>query len=244
MRLCPRCNTENPDDAIYCLNCGLKLPGTMLAIVCPNCGKVCPLGTKQCPVCHHRLPQKAQRLPVPQSSRRLNSKVLGIIAGIALVIFVAFMAYNLNHGFTNISNSPYTVINISYYRNHQQKIITQYFIVKQFVGQKSQDRFEMAYLGAGKKGLNQVRNNDIGRLQKIFKNAPHYQFKVSQRQANLTGPYPTKIKLTRQMVRSNNSISVTKFPDFEKRLFRCRVSGKPQYRYIRLWDTVTTVNDD
>lgn len=57
MKKCPYCNTLNPDDAEVCENCGKQLKGQMLALVCPNCGKVNALGSRECSVCHTKLSQ-------------------------------------------------------------------------------------------------------------------------------------------------------------------------------------------
>lgn len=55
MKKCPYCNTLNPDDAEVCENCGKPLKGQMLALVCPNCGKVNALGSRECSICHTKL---------------------------------------------------------------------------------------------------------------------------------------------------------------------------------------------
>ena len=43
---CPRCSQENPDEARFCLHCGVQL-----AISCPGCGAVQPPGGRFCPEC-------------------------------------------------------------------------------------------------------------------------------------------------------------------------------------------------
>lgn len=244
MRICPKCNTKNQDDAVYCINCGAKLPGTMLALVCPNCGKVCPLGTKECPNCHHALPKNSRKVPMPrQSSRRFSKNFLRAIAGIAVILFVAFMAYSLGKGYTARSNSPYTVVTLTYYRSHQTQAMTQYFIVKQHIRSQQQTHFVIAYLGSGKAGQNRVRNNDIGVLRDRFNASTHYRFYIGNKRSNLSGPNRTKIDLSRQYV-IRKSDKGSQFPTFKKRLFRCQVNGKPQYRYIHFDSPIANVNDD
>ncbi|MCC4340511.1 zinc-ribbon domain-containing protein [Limosilactobacillus reuteri] len=76
MKKCPYCNTLNPDDAEVCENCGKPLKGQMLALVCPNCGKVNALGSREwalCPVKYtDQIDKNFRRLDcgiVPRSSR-------------------------------------------------------------------------------------------------------------------------------------------------------------------------------
>ena len=47
---CPECQFENPEEAIFCNDCGNKLE-----FACPECGKVNPLGSKFCNECGQRL---------------------------------------------------------------------------------------------------------------------------------------------------------------------------------------------
>lgn len=179
-----------------------------------------------------------------QPSRRVSKNFLRAVAGIAVILFVAFMAYNLGKGYTTRSNSPYTVVTLTYYRSRHTKAITQYFIVKQHIRSQQQTHFLMAYLGNGKTGQNRVRNNDIGVLRDRFNASPHYRFYVGKKRSDLTGPNRTKINLNRQYVLEMNDSSTSQFPTFKKRLFRCRVNEKPQYRYIHLDSPIANVNDD
>ena len=63
---CPKCLTENPDDAKYCGQCVAKLE-----MVCPHCGKLNPPGNKFCNECAHDLkqtePTPAINYSVPQT---------------------------------------------------------------------------------------------------------------------------------------------------------------------------------
>lgn len=54
--LCPQCGTELPDGALFCSNCGVKVPmkvneSTSDVIYCTNCGKSMPKGQKFCNIC-------------------------------------------------------------------------------------------------------------------------------------------------------------------------------------------------
>jgi class 3 adenylate cyclase/tetratricopeptide (TPR) repeat protein len=47
---CPNCQTPNPDDARFCMNCG-----TNLLLACSNCGTELPAGAKFCSNCGHKV---------------------------------------------------------------------------------------------------------------------------------------------------------------------------------------------
>lgn len=50
-KICPTCETENPNDASFCLSCGAKIG----IAKCPACGRESPAGAKICPYCGKRL---------------------------------------------------------------------------------------------------------------------------------------------------------------------------------------------
>ena len=57
---CPNCQTINPPNAKFCLECGNRL------IVCPNCGTVNPPGARFCIECGTRLqPVGDNTTPLP-----------------------------------------------------------------------------------------------------------------------------------------------------------------------------------
>lgn len=73
---CPRCKTNNPDDAIKCQHCGLKLKD-----VCPKCKTLNPLGQEKCINCNLRLlifcPKcKTPNRPTQKNCRKCNYQIL------------------------------------------------------------------------------------------------------------------------------------------------------------------------
>jgi class 3 adenylate cyclase/tetratricopeptide (TPR) repeat protein len=55
---CPRCQTENPPQAKFCLECAAPLPRP-----CANCGTQLPASAKFCPECAHPVPRPAAAEP-------------------------------------------------------------------------------------------------------------------------------------------------------------------------------------
>lgn len=56
MLTCPRCQTENPDDAQFCDSCGSRLGAsaagpTAASTTCPSCGRPAPAGAQFCASC-------------------------------------------------------------------------------------------------------------------------------------------------------------------------------------------------
>ncbi|NVM26305.1 MAG: zinc ribbon domain-containing protein [Desulfobacterales bacterium] len=59
---CPNCQHENPEDSIFCNECGKKLE-----LVCPECGKANQPGSKFCNKCGQDLTKPTQAPPVDYS---------------------------------------------------------------------------------------------------------------------------------------------------------------------------------
>src|SRR5688572_6918358 len=59
---CPAYRHENPAEAKFCLECGVRL-----TITCPNCGTELPLSAKFCLECGHRVTASGAAM-VPQSA--------------------------------------------------------------------------------------------------------------------------------------------------------------------------------
>ena len=49
---CPKCQTENPEGAEFCIECGQSL---RLELLCPQCSHANPKGAKFCEKCGHSL---------------------------------------------------------------------------------------------------------------------------------------------------------------------------------------------
>ena len=78
---CQRCGTENPADAVFCKQCGMKLS----AGTCPACGKTLPENARFCSFCGTPVPAQTvpqQPAPKPRASAKSKDtaqKVLGYV---------------------------------------------------------------------------------------------------------------------------------------------------------------------
>ena len=71
---CPRCQTENPPQAKFCLECA-----TPLARTCSHCGAALPASAKFCPECAHPVAVSAATQPryaSPETPKHLAEKIL------------------------------------------------------------------------------------------------------------------------------------------------------------------------
>ncbi len=69
--LCPRCNSENPDDARFCGECGSEI---VALEACPDCGHDVPPGTKFCFGCGRQRHGPGSTAPEPRERGRGRRK--------------------------------------------------------------------------------------------------------------------------------------------------------------------------
>jgi uncharacterized membrane protein YvbJ len=55
---CPKCQSENPEDSKFCLECGKKME-----LESPSCGKSLPINAKFCNECGHNLTLPSKPTP-------------------------------------------------------------------------------------------------------------------------------------------------------------------------------------
>ncbi|WP_242363884.1 double zinc ribbon domain-containing protein [Limosilactobacillus antri] len=133
MKICPKCNGTNPDQAEFCRLCGAKLQYN-LTIKCPHCGRLCSLDRKRCPNCGTQLPtiNGKPKLKLLSPHSWLGNKKLLIKFGAALVIIAGILSV-----IGVLSNSTYIFhasagrkIQISYQDQHHQTIRNEYYDVR------------------------------------------------------------------------------------------------------------------
>lgn len=243
---CPHCHTINAAGKRYCQNCGKKRPAPQLVIECPNCGQVSPIGTQTCPNCHRPLPQNdVKKLfnTTPITSRRLPTRVLRYLAGLLVIIFAAWMAYNISANFSARNNSPFVVVRFDYYSASHHRLYADYYVAHQTVSPHRQRRFQLAYVGQNAAGVNRLRNNDIANISYQFQHRPHYQFRVTNRSTILTGPRKVSIKATAREVHDKYQNDTSKFTNFRGRNLKCRVKGDPTVHSVKIKIPMASVND-
>jgi len=75
---CPNCQTENPEDAKFCMNCGQSL---QTEITCPSCGETSPAGSKFCKKYGHSLIEKATKPTKPKPKKPSTIEPISFAGG-------------------------------------------------------------------------------------------------------------------------------------------------------------------
>lgn len=88
--ICPNCNNENPDEAVFCKHCGNKLNQN---IICPVCQKECGEYMQYCPACGtalHGAPPVAAVKTEDKGKAEKTKKALHLASGIVMMVAVLF----------------------------------------------------------------------------------------------------------------------------------------------------------
>jgi hypothetical protein len=67
---CPKCEFANPEDSVFCGNCGASL-----SLSCPNCGSTPPPGFKFCNKCGNDLRKPSEDIPPDLSFEQKIEKI-------------------------------------------------------------------------------------------------------------------------------------------------------------------------
>ena len=212
MKVCLKCNTINDNDATICENCGAPLPMAMLAIVCPNCGKVCPLKTKECPACHHPLtdiqPKKAPvSLPKLSKNRQAFLRILSLV----VIMLGAVLFICLSKTFTTKDSFfRYEGIMVNSYTQSDKLVRRDYYIIKgkPFYG-KRQGEFSIAYTGNQAKA---IKNKETAKLAAAYRHYPHYRLQVKPHRVIFTGPAQQMVKVQSEYVLGRDQTGLS-WPD-------------------------------
>lgn len=82
--ICKNCETENPENAVYCKNCGKRLDGKQ---ICPSCGKENPGDAKVCTMCGTRIVAE-DGAPAKQKTAGSWKKWVELAGGISAMVAV------------------------------------------------------------------------------------------------------------------------------------------------------------
>lgn len=73
---CPKCQSENPEKAKFCVKCAAKLE-----IVCPSCGEASPPDSNFCMNCAHDLAVPSEQPPSALSFDEKLDKIHRVLGG-------------------------------------------------------------------------------------------------------------------------------------------------------------------
>ena len=231
MRKCPYCNTLNPDDAEVCENCGKSLKGQMLALVCPNCGKVNALGSRECSVCHTKLSQGNHQLVSRKITPRKNNKRWGYIALIAFGLSIALFTYL---GTKNASNSltpnKTEALEFRYFDKDKKVLYNDYYIFNA-TNTLLRQHFSIAYIGRDAQGARPLKVVSLKKAKKLYRQNKHYSLYVRKRDAIVNGPQRVIIR--------DGAKTISMNPGRHDKIYQrerdsCVVKGNKQVKFIKI----------
>ena len=231
MKKCPYCNTLNPDDAEVCENCGKSLKGQMLALVCPNCGKVNALGSRECSVCHTKLSQGNHQLVSRKITPRKNNKRWGYIALIAFGLSIALFTYL---GTKNASNSltPNKTEALEFrYFDKDKKVLYNDCYIFNATNTLLRQHFSIAYIGRDAQGARPLKVVSLKKAKKLYRQNKHYSLYVRKRDAIVNGPQRVIIR--------DGAKTISMNPGRHDKIYQrerdsCVVKGNKQVKFIKI----------
>ncbi|MCC4328709.1 zinc ribbon domain-containing protein [Limosilactobacillus reuteri] len=241
MKKCPYCNTLNPDDAEVCENCGKPLKGQMLALVCPNCGKVNALGSRECSVCHTKLNQSNNQLVSREITPRKNNKRWGYVALIAFGLLIALFIY-LGGRYARSTYIPGKIeaLEFEYYDGNRKLLYKDYYIFNS-TDNLSQTNFSIAYLGKNSSGKNPLRLATLKIANKLYRENKHYTFYCDGQTGIISGPQKIFIKDGAKMI-SRRIGHHDKFrPD--PKGYLCKIEGDNRVKFTNI-NILNLIDDD
>lgn len=99
---CPKCKTNNKEEAICCRNCGEKL-----AIKCPQCGRIFPLDAKYCDECCQELSINDASNEGKSSVKTPKTKTKAVVYCVLLVLaylIIFYLTKPINPEFVDYQN--------------------------------------------------------------------------------------------------------------------------------------------
>lgn len=231
MKKCPYCNTLNPDDAEVCENCGKSLKGQILALVCPNCGKVNALGSRECSVCHTKLSQGNHQLVSRKITPRKNNKRWGYIALIAFGLSIALFTYL---GTKNASNSltPNKTEALEFrYFDKDKKVLYNDCYIFNATNTLLRQHFSIAYIGRDAQGARPLKVVSLKKAKKLYRQNKHYSLYVRKRDAIVNGPQRVIIR--------DGAKTISMNPGRHDKIYQrerdsCVVKGNKQVKFIKI----------
>lgn len=237
MKVCIKCNTINDDKEEYCTNCGAKLLMPMMALVCPNCGKVSALGTTECPICHHRLSAVRPKMVTDVKTPRQNKKLLRFLAIVFSLIGLVLFIFLSQHYTGEYNYTRYMGIRLSFYDKKTHRQGQAYYVIKGGYKRPAKNKpftLEVAYLGNKNSDEKKFGSCSSWNLSKLYKSHRHYKLYVRPNFAEISGPSKIVINVKQKELISNGKTPISAL----KNRRSGEVTGNPIITYIRLSEIV------